>query len=288
MDNKKFIYFVPEEYDGKEAKNFLRQNCRLTSSVIKLLKNTENGITRNGDLLRTIDKVHTGDKIILTLPPDKNHITPVKGELDILYEDEYILVVNKPYNMPVHPTKIHQNDTLANIVSYYQNIKNEKYTFRSIFRLDKDTTGCVVIVKDLITYSLMKNSITKTYLAVCEGEILKPGTINKPICLADGSKMRRVVSEKGVYAITHYQPISSCNNHTMLKIHLETGRTHQIRCHLSSVGHPLAGDSLYGGHKEFIEHQALHCKSVEFIHPITKEIILIEAETPKEYNNMLL
>lgn len=288
MDNKKFIYIVPKEYDENNAKNFLHQFCGLTSSVIKLLKNTENGITRNGTLLRTIDKVHTGDKILLTLPPDKNSITPIKGKLDVLYEDEYILVVSKPYNMPVHPTKVHQTDTLANIVSYYQNVKNEKYTFRSVFRLDKDTTGCVVIVKDIITYSSVKDSIDKTYIAVCEGEILKEGTIHQPICLANNSKMRRTVGKNGADAITHYRPIIFSNNHTMLKIHLETGRTHQIRCHLSSVGHPLAGDDLYGGHKDFIDHQALHCKSIEFIHPITKKKIFIEAKVPKEYGKILL
>ena len=277
-----YRFFVSEDHEGKSVKTFLRKTCGLTARTMTLLKYSDMGITRNGIELRAHDILHQGDELSLTLPEDQNDIVAVKGDLDILYEDDHLLIVNKPPNMPVHPTKIHQEDTLANIVAYYQQSRGENYAFRAVNRLDKDTSGCVIIAKDRIAYSLVKPTVKKTYIAVCEGLISDAGTVDAPIALSPGSKIRRCVHGDGAEAITHYHPISRSSSHTMLELWLETGRTHQIRCHMSWLGYPLAGDDLYGGGTELINRQALHCKTVSFQHPVSREMILIDTEIPED------
>ena len=265
------------------VRNFLRRECGLTARSMTLLKYHENGLTRGGVLLRSNDTVHAGDVLTLQLPEDVNDILPTKGELAVLYEDETLLIVNKPPFMPVHPTKVHQLDTLANIVSFYMNDNGERYAFRALNRIDKDTSGVVIIAKDRLTYALVLPTIKKTYVAVCEGILDNAGAIDSPISLADDSKIRRCVRSDGQQAVTHYTPIDIGNGHTLLRLHLETGRTHQIRCHLSSIGHPLAGDDLYGGSRDYIARQALHCQSIRLIRPFTKEELVIETPIPDEF-----
>ena len=198
------------------------------------------------------------------------------------FEDEYIIVVNKPPLMPVHPTKIHQVDTLANIISYYMNSKGENYTFRAINRLDRDTSGCVLMAKDRVCANSLPDTVQKEYVAVCEGKIHSSGTVDRPIKVMEGRSIQRVVSDDGQRAVTHYFPILFCNGHTLTKFILETGRTHQIRCHMSSIGHPLSGDDMYGGSLEHISRQALHCYKVTFTHPITNEYIEVVADLPRD------
>ncbi|MBQ3418035.1 MAG: RluA family pseudouridine synthase [Ruminococcus sp.] len=282
-----FEFIVSKEYDGKTAKDFLRKRCGLTAETLKLAKYHAFGITRDGKTLRTVDTVFEGDIIKISLPTDKNEILPVEGTLDILYEDKYLIVINKPCGMPVHPVKVYQSDTLANLVAFHQRQRGEEYTFRALNRLDKDTSGCVVIAKDRITCGLLQGKIQKEYIAVCEGVIIQAGTVSAPIKLKDGSKIVREVREGGKTAVTHYEPISHSKKHTLLRLWLETGRTHQIRCHMSSLGHPLAGDDLYSGSLSRIHRQALHCYKVEFIHPITKESILLDTGIPEEFLRIL-
>lgn len=280
-DREKLIeYSVPLECDGMDTKTFLRRHCGVSARTLSKLKRTNLGITRNGELLKTTHILHTGDKVVLSMPDDENDIKPIQGELDILFEDEYIIVVNKPPFMPVHPTKIHQEDTLANIISYYMEEKGEKYTFRAINRLDRDTSGCVLMAKDRVTANLLVDTVKKEYVAVCEGVIDENGTVDRPIKVMEGRSIQRVVSDDGQRAVTHYFPIFAKNNHTITKFILETGRTHQIRCHMSSIGHPLSGDDMYGGSLEFINRQSLHCYKITFIHPIKKEYIEVVSDLP--------
>ena len=283
MSSTSFEFLVKRENNGSTLRTFLRKACGITARSMTLLKYSEGGIYRKDALIKAHEIVYAGDIITLKLPSEQNDITPVEGELSILYEDDYLLVVNKPDDMPVHPTKIHQLDTLANIVSFYQQSRGESYVFRALNRLDKDTSGCVMIAKDRLSYALVKDSIRKTYIAVCEGVIEDEGCIDRPIGLENGSKMKRTVREDGAKAITHYQPLSYGNGHTLLKLWLESGRTHQIRCHMSSIGHPLAGDDLYGGSRKFISRQALHCHEIGFVHPITHETIHLTTDLPKEF-----
>ncbi len=287
MIMEKYLTFnVPEEYDNKSCKSFLKRYCHISARTITKLVRTPMGITRNNVLIKTIDYVYCGDIIKIKLPQEVNGIVPTQGALDIVYEDENILVVNKPYNMPVHPTKIYQTNTLANIVRYYSLKKGEDYIFRIINRIDKDTTGLVVIAKDRYTAAQLKG-LYKEYTAVCHGDIVEDGTVDKKIMLKSGSKIVREVNENGKKAITHYAVIKRNINYTEILCTLETGRTHQIRCHMSYLGHPLAGDDLYGGSMKDIERQALHCSRVVFVHPITGKKIDIKSEIPEDMKNLI-
>ncbi len=278
----KIEFTVPDEYNGADAKSFLRRYCKVSARTLSKLKRTNLGITRNNALLKTTDILKAGEVVVLSLPDDVNEIVPIKGELDILFEDDYVMVVNKPSLMPAHPTKIHQEDTLANIISYYMEQRGEHYTFRAINRLDRDTSGCLLIAKDRYTAHALPQSVSKEYVAVCEGVIDSRGTVNRPIKVMEGRSIQRIVSDDGAHAVTHYYPVLTANNHTLTRFVLETGRTHQIRCHMSSISHPLAGDDMYGGSLEYITRQALHCRKMSFTHPITNQKIEIMSDIPAD------
>ena len=279
-------FSVEEKHDNMQAKRYLKQVHGLSTRLITRLKNTPDGILMDGKLLRAVDFVKAGAVITVNLPDEQSeYIEPIAGKLDILYEDSFILAVNKPPFMPVHPVKQHQTDTLANVVVYYARQRGESYVFRAHNRLDRDTSGIVLIAKDKFTINKLKNGVKKTYTALVHGKIDHGGTIAKPIGLLDDSKMVRHVLSEGTPAITHYAPIAFNEQATLLKLQLETGKTHQIRCHMSSMGHPLVGDDLYGGKREFINRQALHCGTVEFTHPVTSEIITVTAPLPNDIEN---
>lgn len=279
---KTIEFTVQQDCDGLDVKTFLRKHCGISARTLSKLKRTNLGITRNGELLKTNQILSSGDVVVISMPDDVNGIVPIKGELDILFEDKYIMVVNKPPLMPVHPTKIHQEDTLANIVCYYMQTKGEYYTFRAINRLDRDTSGCLLLAKDRFCANALPSTVTKEYVALCEGEISCSGTVNRPIKVMEGRSIQRVVSDDGAPSITHYYPVRYKNGHTLTRFVLETGRTHQIRCHMSSIGHPLAGDDMYGGSLEFLSRQALHCRKVTFVHPITNEYVEVVSDLPKD------
>lgn len=274
---------VEAEYDNMQTKRYLKQVHGLSTRLITRLKNTPDGILMDGKLLRAVDCVRAGAVITVNLPDEHSeYIEPVKGEPEVLYEDNFILAVNKPPFMPVHPVKQHQADTLANIVVYYERQRGESYVFRAHNRLDRDTSGVVLIAKDKFTINKLKNRVEKTYTALVHGKIENSGTIAKPIGLLDDSKIVRHVLSEGAPAITHYKPIAYNEQATLLSLRLETGKTHQIRCHMSSAGHPLVGDELYRGKREYINRQALHCGTVEFTHPVTDEKITVTAPLPKD------
>lgn len=281
-------FVVEEKYDGTNAGRYLRTVCKLSARTLALLKRTEGSLLSNGKLLRSVDKVYAGNIVEIHLPSEENTIVPVKGELDVLYEDSFLVIVNKPHSMPVHPVKVHQEDTLANVVAYrYRDCKSE-FVFRAVNRLDRDTSGIVIIAKDRHTASLMqKTDIDKHYLAVCHGVTQEIGTVDKPIAIAQNSKIVRCVCDEGQSAITHYQRIKSFSDATILNLTLETGRTHQIRCHMSYLGHPLFGDDLYGGSRDLIKRQALHCTSVSFIHPFSGERVDVKADMPDDIQSLI-
>ncbi len=286
MDNN-LIFTVPEEYDNVKALIFLKEKCGLSSRMITRLKRQENGITIDGKILRTVDYVSKGNRIEISLPSEKSEILPVKGELDIAYEDDHFLIVNKPPAMPVHPVKQHQSDTLANIVAYYCSQKGENYVFRAINRLDKDTSGLVIIAKNRFCANAMKGRTEKTYYAICHGSLSGEGTISSPIGLREDSKMVRHILTEGTPAVTHYKSIYNSKEFSLIELWLETGRTHQIRCHMSSIGHPLLGDDLYGGRVDLIERQTLHCGKVRFVHPVTNNMIYVSADIPSDMKNII-
>lgn len=285
MCYKELAFTVPDSLDGVKAETFLKKTCNVSARMIARLKREKSGILRNGEILRTIDILRAGDMVVLRLPADRSSVEPVKGELVVLYEDDYIIALDKPAGMPVHPTKVHQLDTLANRLSYRQKETGEDYVFRAVNRLDKDTTGIVLVAKD--KYISTNLTADKIYFAVCEGVINGEGTIDTPIRLKEGHSIQREAAAGGLPAVTHYKAVLNLPDRTLLELRLETGRTHQIRCHLSSVGHPLMGDDMYGGSLGFISRQALHCGVVSFVHPITGERVTIKSELPNDIEELV-
>lgn len=280
-------FTVTEEHHYKPAKLFLRQGCGISAHTLIKLKQTPLGITRGGRLLRVIDLVSAGDVITVCLPKDENEIIPIKMDLDIVYEDDHVLVVNKPFLMPVHPTGDHLTDTLANGVAHYMRQKGEFYSFRALNRLDRDTTGLVLLAKHSYAAFALCKGVEKTYYAVCEGVVEQSGRIEAPISLMEGHTIQRQAGQGGVFAATNYTVQSSANGHTLLAVELETGRTHQIRVHMSHIGHPLAGDDMYGGSLTYISRQALHCGACSFIHPVSKKRIHLTVDIPWDMKNVM-
>ncbi len=269
---------------GKQIRDFLR-DFGVSSSLLTKLKNTENGITKNGEFARTIDKVFTGDTIKITIE-NKGHM-PEKltdSNVQAVYNDEDILVLNKPAFMPVHESRNHRGDTLANAAACYM---ESDTAFRAVYRLDRDTSGLVLIAKNELAACKLAGKIHKDYYAVCSGILSGNGTIDLPIRRVRESIIERGVFDDGEKAVTHWKAVSNKNNTTLLKINLETGRTHQIRVHLSHLGYHLLGDTLYGRSTDLINRQALHCKAIYFTHPITDKEMVIECDFPTDFKGLI-
>ncbi len=279
---RKITFVVKESDNNKTVMKFLVNN-NVSKRLITKLKRTPNGITRNNQHVRTIDKISVGDKIQLVLDDEKQLEKNSFLNVPVLYEDEDVIVFDKPPKMPVHPSHGHLLDTLGN---YYSSCCNG-LSFRPINRLDRDTSGIVVVAKNSFSATFIQSNMKKTYYAICLGTLKNDDTINKAIARENDSIIKRCVRDDGQQAITHYKVLSNNDKYTYLKINLETGRTHQIRVHFSYIGHPLAGDTMYGGDCEDISRQALHCKETEFVHPITKEKICISSKLPDDMQSLL-
>ena len=276
-------FLIDDKSNGMKIRDFLR-GFGVSSSLLTKLKNTENGITKNGEFARAIDELCMGDILKIRIENSGHMPSPSKMDIEICYEDEDILVLNKPPFMPVHESRNHLGDTLSNFVSYHI---NEDTAFRAVFRLDRDTSGLVLVAKHELSASKLAGNIKKDYYAIVQGEIKEGGIIKLPIERCGDSIIKRRVGENGENAITHYEPLGTKNSNTLLKINLETGRTHQIRVHFSHIGHPLLGDTLYGGESPLINRQALHCKTIYFTHPITEKETVIECDFPSDIKNLI-
>ena len=280
---RRINFEISEVDSGLMIKDFLK-SFGVSSALLTKLKQTENGITLNGSFAKAIEHMKTGDLLQISIESKGHMPEPSDTEIDVLYEDEDILVVNKPPFMPVHESRNHRGDTLSNAVAAH--IK-EDTAFRAVFRLDRDTSGAVLIAKHELAASKLAGKIKKDYYAVVHGEITDSGTINLPIKRLDESIIKRGVAEDGERAVTHYEAVKTENGTTLLKINLETGRTHQIRVHFSHLGYPLVGDSLYGGEDERINRQALHCRDIYFMHPVTNEEMHIFCPFPSDFQKLI-
>ena len=256
--------------------------------MITRLKREKDGILMNGKILRSIDPVTGGAQVVIHLPGDDSaFITPVSGELDVRFEDSHLLILNKPPFMPVHPVKQHQNNTLANRVVAYALAKGEHYVFRAHNRLDRNTSGLVLVAKDKYAVFNLNHRVHKTYTALVHGKMEGKGTVRAPIGLRVDSKLVRCVINEGTPAVTHYRVLFGDERYSCLSLVLETGKTHQIRCHMSYLGHPLLGDDLYGGTTELIQRHALHCGEMRFVHPVTGEEMYITAPLPDDMQKLM-
>lgn len=290
---RRLQYKLEEKHDGKSIGLFLKEK-EYSRAVLIELKKTKRGIRKNGVWAGVNEIVKTGDllDICLTEQGSSENIVPTKCALDILYEDEDILVVNKPYDTPIHPSVNNYDNTLANsVISYYQE-QNKPHIFRCINRLDRDTTGVTIIAKNLISASILsrrgeERRLTRTYVAFVEGITREEGTIDLPIGREEGTIIKRKIDEKeGKHAITHYRRLEVFEVDrkavSVVALQLETGRTHQIRVHMSAIGNPLLGDFLYNESNHMLTRQGLHAAEYSFYHPITKEYKRIIAPLPKD------
>lgn len=281
---REIIFKIDDKNSGLMIRDFLR-NFGVSSALLTKLKQDENGIKLNGKFAKAIEVLKSGDNLTVNIKnsgkmPEKFECENVK----VAYNDEDILVLNKPPLMPVHESRNHRGDTLANVAACY--MEND-CAFRAVYRLDRDTSGLVLIAKNELAASKLAGKIKKDYYAVVSGKFEGRGTIDLPIRRVQESIIERGVFDDGERAITHYEAIKTDGENTLLKLNLETGRTHQIRVHFSHLGTPLLGDTLYGGNCEKINRQALHCKTIYFTHPITHEKITVDSDFPKDFKGLI-
>lgn len=258
--------------------------------------------------LKKLDKIYLNGKVTSVNHPivendliechldydeDNSNIVPTKIPINIIYEDEAYLVVNKPAGIPVHPSMDHYTDSLANGVIFYFNQIGLKKKIRPVNRLDKDTSGIVIFAKneyiqECLIKQMKNKQFIKKYIAIVNGNLDNlEGIINAPIDRKENSIIERCVSETGDTAITHYKVLKRNDNFDVIECILETGRTHQIRVHFAYLGHSLLSDTLYGVSSPLINRQALHAYEVEFIHPITKQKVKYIADIPDDFKNIL-
>lgn len=285
MASYKFI--IEKEYDGYTTYNYLHYVKKVSSRNIKKLKQCENGLLLNGKRIRTIDKVKVNDTLLINMTDKAPNYNISDVDVKVCYEDENCIVYNKPFNMPTHPSRLHQNNTLANVFMKYVTKNKEAMTFRPINRLDRDTTGLVLVAKNKHFASFVNNSFKKVYYCVVNKRLEKPyGTINFNIDRCGDSIIKRQVSESGQIAITHYKVVKYFDNYTLVRVILETGRTHQIRVHFSYIGHSLVGDTLYGKENDILKRQGLHCGEISF-NNMNNEKIIVKEDIFYDMNNFL-
>ena len=276
-------YHVPPGQDGRRLGVFLR-GCGVTAGCIKAVKYQGGGFFADGVPLHTDQPVHTGQCISFALPPENaTSVEPQPVEFGIAYEDDFAVVLDKPPHLAVHPTLNHPDHTLANGWLYELQKRGQSGVFRPVNRIDKNTSGLVLCAKNAFAAPLLAGSAHKCYLAVVQGA-LQPakGIIDAPIARRGDSIIGRCVREDGKPSRTQYTVLACGGNHSLVACTPLTGRTHQIRVHMAHLGHPLAGDTLYGGSDLQIARHALHCAVVSFQHPIQGEEHIVFSPLPQD------
>lgn len=268
---------------------FLKENGFSENFISNLRKDWGNFVVNN-EIVNIRKPLQVGDKLkVNNSPNDKTDIMQCILPLDIVYEDAYYLLINKPSNLSCMPTKSHYSNNLAGAVCHYMQEKDQNFVVRILNRLDKDTAGIIIVAKDSISQNKISD-IEKEYHAICIGEIRQPILIDKPIKTktSDGiNQHKRIISADGKPASTMVRPLKHANNLTLISATLTHGRTHQIRLHLSSINHPLVGDTIYGEGSKLIDHSALICKKVSFNHPFLNKTLSFEVDYPSEFKSVL-
>lgn len=284
-------YIISSDTNLVTVLDFLKQEG-FSRHILSSMKNSSgNCIVLNGERGFGRSVLKEGDRLVVTVPEVESgeNIIRTEMDLDILYEDEDILVINKPAGMPVHPSMGNYENTLANGIAWYFSQKGEDFVYRCINRLDRDTTGALILAKNplsaaVLSVQMKRRQIRRTYLALVDGVLPESGVVDAPIARMEGSVITREVNfETGESAVTHYERLAVGRYYSLAELHLETGRTHQIRVHMKYIGHPLPGDYLYHPDYRRIQRQPLHSFQLEFTHPITKEPMLFTAPVPEDF-----
>ena len=276
------------------VKEVLKAEFSMSDRLLLKLKKLDK-IYLNGNVTSVNHPVLENNLIecYLDYEEDNSNIIPTEMPLNIIYEDEAYIVVNKPAGIPVHPSMDHYTDSLSNGIAFYFNQIGLKKKIRPVNRLDKDTSGIVIFAKneyiqECLVRQMKSKEFIKRYIAVVNGNLDNlEGTINAPIARKEGSIIERCVSETGDIAITHYKVLKRKTDFDIVECILETGRTHQIRVHFAYLGHSLLSDTLYGTSSSLINRQALHAYEVEFTHPLSKKKVKYIATVPEDLNKLM-
>lgn len=283
-----FKHTVTIEDEEKEVRDIMRMYFDFSSRLRNKVKR-EKLVFLNGEQTQGWFSVKVGDVVSVTLPDEKSNFPPEEIPLYPVYEDDDLLLLNKQPGLIVHPTKGHPCGTVANALMHYQELHHQSWKIRFVNRLDMDTSGLLIVAKNAycqndLTNQMKKNHLKKTYVSIVSGVLEEDaGTIDLPIGRPDPIDVRRGVMENGAPSVTHYKVLERFKHYTFVELTLETGRTHQIRVHMSYIGHPVLGDHLYGEEKPYIiERQALHARQLQFDHPASGEPMTVTAPLPED------
>ena len=287
---------IPPELAGVKVDTLLKRHLHLSGTVVRRIKWLSDGILVDGARVNTRFCPREGQVLSVRLddPERRSGIVPAPGPLDILYEDGDMVVLNKAPGVSVHPGPGHFDDTLGNFLLYYYDLEGETADFHPVHRLDRGTSGLLAAAKhphaqEVLKNQLHTNAFRRTYLAVCEG-VPQPleGTIEAPLGPRPGSLMEQMVRPDGKFARTRYKVLGTYGGRALVKLQLDTGRTHQIRVHMAYMGHPLTGDFLYGEeNRALIGRPALHSARLELRHPVTGEQMIFSATVPQDMANLV-
>lgn len=295
MEENKIIFEVTEEEKGLKLRDYLRKVQRLSGRLIRGAA-LSGRIEINNKRVKLNHILNLGDIISFNLVKEESqNIDAEEMDIEVVYEDKDILVVNKKPGIVVHPTRSYPTGTLANGLTYYFQKTSQNCIVRLVSRLDMDTSGLIIVGKNQFAHmslsrDMQSDNFEKSYIAVIHGKIEESqGVIDLPIYRPEGDDIRRIVDERGQRSITHYEVMEDFKYGQLLKLILKTGRTHQIRVHLSHLGHPLYGDSLYGieDDSKYIKRQALHAYKLKFPHPRGNKILQLETDIPQDILNLI-
>ena len=288
--NRNIDYIIDKDSAGLRVEQFLRRK-RYSGQNLSEIKRMPKSILVNGVHYYMRQELSKGDHLQVRICETKNSekIPPTNLPLNIIYEDEDLLVLNKPAGMPIHPSLNNYTNSMANALAYYFQSQGKPFIFRCCNRLDRDTSGLTIVSKHLVSGSILSDmtkyrEVHREYLAIARGSVTpSEGTIQAPLGRKEGTIIERTVDwEHGEDAVTHYKVVKEANGHSLVSLRLETGRTHQIRIHMKYLGYPLIGDYLYNPVMEYMTRQALHSHHMEFTHPITGEHMSFTAPLPED------
>ena len=293
--NRTIDYLIEAEDDGLKIELYLKRKGYSHQNIVSI-KHMPESVLLNGVFSYMNQTLHTGDILTIQISEmqSSEKVPPVNLPLPVVYEDEDIIVINKPAGMPIHPSLNNYTNSMANALAWYYREQGKPFIFRCSNRLDRDTSGLTVVAKHLVSGNILSSMVARRefhreYLAIVRGSVTpESGTINAPLARKEGTIIERTVDwERGETAITHYKVIAEKNGHSLVSLRLETGRTHQIRIHMKYLGFPLIGDYLYNPDMEYMTRQALHSHRIAFIHPITGKPMEFTAPLPEDMASVL-